>query len=144
MSRPTRDVVLMQTAEAWAQRSTCSRLSVGAVASRDGRILVQGYNGAPAGMAHCPDIGQPLFHSVEQCRAVHAELNMIAWAARNGVRLEGCEVHCTDSPCLNCARAMINSGVRRFTFKRLYRLVEGLDLMSAAGVEVIDFSGERW
>lgn len=132
--RSTRDEVLMGTAFAWAQRSTCSRLHVGAVVSRHGRILVQGYNGAPAGLPHCHHSSM----NPEPCTtSVHAELNAIAWAARSGVALEDAEIHCTDSPCVNCAMAVINSGVKRYSFVREYRIPDGVELMRAAGIEVV-------
>lgn len=158
MTRPSREQVLMETAFLWATRSTCSRLAVGAVIHRDGRILVQGYNGAPAGLPHCdhrcncgyfqmhrdalgPASGhtddchsQPKF-----CRAVHAEQNAIAWAARVGVRLEGSEMICTHQPCVACARSLINAGVEKVLFVEPYRLMDGLDLLHEAGIEVFRF-----
>lgn len=130
----------MRTAQLWAERSTCSRLQVGCVIHREGRILVQGYNGAPAGLPHCPDIGKPPHHEPENCRAVHAEQNAIAWAARTGVMLEGAELVCTHQPCLNCARLIINAGVGRVVYDAGYRLREGLDLLIEAGIPVFVFS----
>lgn len=129
--RPTRDEVLMETARIWAHRGTCNRLRVGAVFSRDGRILAQGYNGAPAGMDHCHhDDGEPCN------RAVHAEANGIAWAARNGVPLEGCEVHITNLPCPNCALLIINAGIKRVVWDEDYRVREGLHLLHEASIIV--------
>lgn len=154
MTRPSREQVLMETAFLWATRSTCSRLSVGAVIHRDGRILVQGYNGAPAGLPHCDHECRCGFLGGDSwledhatlcpagpsgCRAVHAEQNAIAWAARVGVRLEGSEMICTHQPCLACARSLINAGVERVLFVEPYRLMEGLDLLHEAGIEVIRF-----
>ena len=128
--RATRDYALMETASIWAQRSTCSRLAVGCVISRDGRILVQGYNGAPSGMDHC-------VHELDEpcTTAEHAERNAIAWAARNGVRLEGAEMHVTSSPCLACAMAVINSGIVRVRWKHQFRDKAGIELLTEAGID---------
>lgn len=148
LTRPSRDQVLMGSARIWAQRSTCSRLQVGAVFARDGRILVTGYNGAPAGLPHCDhtcnctlDGGHwghnPECNSVQPCtQAEHAERNGIAYAARHGVRLEGSYAYLTDSPCLACSMSLINAGVERVIYDREYRLTEGIQLLQQAGVVV--------
>ena len=106
MDRPTRDETTMYVAQAIAERGTCCRLRVGAVICRDGRILATGYNGAPAGMPHCEhEKGDDTPCEV----TVHAEANAIAFAARHGVRTEGAELHTTHSPCLTCAKLIINA-----------------------------------
>jgi dCMP deaminase len=165
----------MGVAELFAERSTCSRLHVGAVFSRDGRILVTGYNGAPKGLPHCDHVcvcsgeavevrvigrnaeGQTKVQMVDcisvdgrwhakDCTAItpcttaeHAERNAIAWAARHGVKLEGCEVHVTHMPCLPCAMALVNAGVQRVTFQHEYRIHDGVELLRAAGIEVLGY-----
>ena len=136
-SRPSRDETLMITARVWSHRGTCSRLQVGCVISKGGRILVQGYNGVPAGLPHCVHTDN------EPCtRAEHAERNAIAWAARNGVALKGAEMHITHMPCLACAMGVINAGIHKVTYEEPYRLLDGVDLLVEAGIEVrgwIDF-----
>lgn len=124
---------------------------------REGRILVQGYNGAPAGLPHCDhnctcgagNDAPSLQHTVpcnsmpEGCRAVHAEQNGIAWAARVGVKIEGSEIFCTHQPCLSCARSLINAGVEKVFFWQDYRLKDGLDLLIEARIAVerlVDYS----
>ena len=161
MNRPTREHVLMETAYLWAKRSTCSRLHVGCVIHRDGRILVQGYNGAPAGLKHCDHEctcwGNYLyFDNAKQAevhragctaalpctRAVHAEQNAISFAARWGVGLEGAELYCTHQPCLPCAQTVINAGISKVWFSEPYRLQDGLDLLIEVGIKVeriVDF-----
>lgn len=145
--RPTRDQILMGTAYLWAQRSTCSRLSVGCVFSLDGRILVQGYNGAPAGLPHCDhscNCVQPYPEGhLKSCRStkpctvsVHAEQNGISWAAREGVRLHGASMHVTHMPCLPCAMSTINAGISEVVYQEPYRLTDGVDLLTQAGVTV--------
>lgn len=149
--RPTRDEMLMDMAIIAARRSSCSRAQVGVVIARDGRVLVTGYNGAPAGMPHCDhtcDCGYPgsgglLFEgkhlsncaSLMPCRiAVHAEANAIAFAAKHGVRLEGGELFTTFSPCLPCAQLIINAGVVRVVHLTDYRDRSGLELLESAGI----------
>lgn len=131
-SRASRFETLMATAIIWGSRSTCDRLSVGCVISRGGRILVQGYNGAPAKMPHCPPN-----HAPEECLAVHAEQNAISWAAKEGVALDQSALYVTHSPCLNCARTIINSGISTVIYVEEYRITSGVDLLKQAGVEVI-------
>lgn len=137
MDRPSRDDVLMGTARQFARRSTCNRLNVGAVIARDGRVLVTGYNGAPAGMPHCD-------HHTEEgdgCQiAGHAEENAIAFAAKHGVSIDWAELFTTHAPCFRCARLIINAGIQRVVFDIPYRLTDGLDLLSAAGIKVYRFS----
>jgi dCMP deaminase len=133
--RPTRDQALMSTAFVWANRSTCSRRNVGAVVSRAGRILVQGYNGAPRGVDHCRhDDDNPCTISV------HAEANAIAFAAREGVSLLGTELHTTDEPCLNCAMLTLNAGISRVVYYHNYRLHQGLELLASSGIEIMRFN----
>ena len=158
--RPTREETLMKTAFLWSERSTCSRLSVGAVFSRDGRILTQGYNGAPAGLGHCnhecdcdqwgwvhPDNHHhKLCAEIQPCtRAVHAEQNGISFAARWGVGLEGSHLSVTHQPCISCAQSTINAGIVSVDYVHPYRLEAGLLLLGEAGIgvrQVIDFSSD--
>jgi dCMP deaminase len=138
--RPSRDLTLMRTAFVFAQRSTCSRAQVGAVFSMHGRILSTGYNGAPAGMPHCDhsaDANSP-FAGKDGCQiSVHAEANGIAWAARNGVALESSELHTTRVPCRACAQLIINAGVIRVVWYEEHRVMDGLELLMSASVEVL-------
>lgn len=135
MDRMSRDQMLMEIAEVVSNRGTCDRLQVGAVISRDGRPIVTGYNGAPAGLPHC-------FHApgeTEGCTwAEHAERNAIAFAARYGLALEGSELHCTHMPCLTCARTIINAGIVRVVYDEKYRKTEGVELLQRVGIEVVD------
>jgi dCMP deaminase len=133
-----------------ALRSTCSRLQVGAVAAHDGRILVTGYNGAPAGMPHCDhscdcgvDPAGDVFceKHLSDCASelpctvsVHAEANLIAYAARHGVILQGAELYTTHSPCLPCAQLIINAGFVKVHYTQEYRIVEPLKLLTDAGI----------
>lgn len=143
MDRITRDQMLMGVAQVVAQRGTCSRLKVGAVVSRDGRIISTGYNGAPSGLEHCRHIPGEVLEG--GCQNVeHAERNAVAFAARHGLALEGGELHVTHAPCLACARTIINSGLIRVTFETPYRLTDGVELIMQAGLEVVYYSLTKW
>lgn len=128
----------MAVAAIYSTRGTCGRLHVGAVASRDGRVLTTGYNGAPAGMPHCDhnegDIGCTV--------AVHAEANAIAFAAKYGVALHDAELHVTHMPCLKCAQLIVNAGISRVVFSQAYRDTSGVALLIEAGVTVDQLNKE--
>lgn len=144
--------MLMSMAQVVAKRGTCSRAQVGAVFARDGRVIVTGYNGAPAGMKHC-DHGEPGGDSSlgngrvsaggggAGCQiAEHAERNAIAFAARHGQALEGSELYCTHAPCLDCAKSIINAGVEIVRYIHPYRITAGVELLEQARIKVIAMS----
>lgn len=116
-------------------RGTCLRASVGAVISKDGRIISTGYVGSPRGLAHCTDVGCDTSTYSGCLRTVHAEANAIAFAARHGIATEGAELHCTHSPCGNCAKLIINAGIVRVVFDTMYRDETPLQLLEDADVE---------
>lgn len=120
-------------AAVFGTKSTCGRAHVGAIIVRKKRIISTGYNGAPSGMAHCRHGGDDL-----RCtRAVHAEANAIAWAARTGTPTDGATLYTTMSPCLDCAKLIIQSGVITVVFLHEYHNREGKDLLREAGIEII-------
>ncbi|WGH21047.1 deoxycytidylate deaminase [Gordonia phage Nibbles] len=130
MTRPDRESWLMDMAELVAQRSTCSRLHVGAIAVRGGQILSAGYNGAPSGLPHCVHTND------DPCReAVHAEVNVIASAAKYGVSLQGATIYVTHSPCTSCAGLLVNAGITELVYGTLFRDSHGLDILQRAGIE---------
>lgn len=145
--RPNRDDMLMDIASVAAKRSTCSRASVGAVISREGRPMSLGYNGAPAGMPHCdhscscqrplsPEGHSSWCKTSQPCLiSVHAEVNALAFAARHGVATEGAELHTTHAPCLSCAMLIVNSGIIRVRWEKDYRLSEGVNLLRNVGID---------
>jgi dCMP deaminase len=133
-SRISRQDAFMEIAEVYAKRSTCNRLHVGAVIGRDGRVISAGYAGAPSGLPHChPDT----CNVNEPCtRTVHAEAGAISYAARAGISTEGASLYCTHCPCLECAKLIINSGIKDVVYKTPYRKTEGLELLRSAGIAV--------
>ena len=133
MTRPTIDQTLMAVAQAWALRGTCSRLQVGAVLAQDDRTIASGYNGAPRGMVHCEH--EP--ESSERCTvAVHAETNVIGYAARAGARTEGGTLYVTHAPCEHCAPVVIAAGIGRVVFAEPYGSGAGSLRLANAGVAV--------
>ncbi len=110
--RPTWDDYFMGITYQVARRSTCDRARVGAVIVKDRRILTTGYNGAPAGLPHCDDVGH-LMVAGHCVRTLHAEQNAIIQAALHGVSVAGSTMYVTHQPCLNCAKMIINAGIRR-------------------------------
>jgi dCMP deaminase len=113
-----------------AERSTCTRAKVGAVIVRDKSILATGYNGAPSGMPHCLDVGcliyrtqTPSGETEENCwRTIHAEINAIAQAARNGAAIRDASVYITHSPCIHCLKTLVNTGIKNVYYEKPYKL----------------------
>lgn len=128
--RPSWDQYFMQITRQVADRSTCNRAKVGAVIVRDKSILATGYNGAPAGLPHCTDVGCLIYESktpsgeIEQnCfRTIHAEINAIAQAARNGSSIRDAHIYVTHTPCIHCFKVVINTGIKRVLYERPYKM----------------------
>lgn len=131
--RPSRAEVLLRVAEVIAARSTCDRAQVGAVIAKDGRIIATGYNGPPSGQRHCSNYICNL--SVSCQRSVHAEANAIAFAARHGISTLDATIYVMLSPCVDCARLIINAGIKSVIFREPYRDLQGLSMLNASGVE---------
>ncbi len=126
----------MQIAFTVAQRSTCDRAHVGAVLVRDRRILTTGYNGSPAGLPHCDDVGHLMIdgHCV---RTLHAEQNAIIQAALHGVSIQGATAYVTHQPCLTCAKMIINAGIRQVIYAGDYPDEASRTFMHDAGVALV-------
>lgn len=134
--RPDWDTYFMDVASAVATRSTCDRAHVGSVLVRDKRILTTGFNGSPAGLPHCDDIGHLIVdgHCV---RTTHAEANAIIQAALHGILTKDATCYVTHFPCLGCVKMLINAGISCIVYDAPYRLdSHALDFLSQAKVEV--------
>jgi len=125
----------MSIAELVAQRSTCLRRKVGAVIVKDKRILTTGYNGAPAGIKHCEEVGClrgkmgiASGERHELCRGVHAEQNAIIQSATFGVNISGAVIYTTHQPCFICTKMLINAHIAKIIYKKAYpdRLAIGM------------------
>jgi dCMP deaminase len=132
--------MLIQIALITSQRSTCERLQVGAVIAKDGRIISTGYAGAPSGLPHC---GPEVCDTNTPCtRTVHAEAGAISYAARMGIPTTSATLYCTHSPCIDCAKLIINSGIARVVYYNEYRKPDGILLLESAGIIVEKFYEE--
>jgi dCMP deaminase len=146
MNRPCLDRYFLNIAEVVGTRATCLRKHVGAVIVREKQILATGYNGAPAGMEHCLDLGCiriqeniPSGTRHEKCRAVHAEQNAIIQAAVHGVTIVGGTLYCTHQPCILCAKMIINAGLKRVVYENEYPDKEAIEFFKASGLEAVQF-----
>ena len=141
-NRPSWDNYFMEIAFTVAQRSTCDRAHVGAVLVRDRRILTTGYNGAPAGLSHCDDVGHLMVdgHCV---RTLHAEQNAIIQGALHGVSIQGSAAYVTHQPCLTCAKMLINAGVRRVVYAGNYPDENSRRFIEEAGVALVNLIRPR-
>jgi dCMP deaminase len=118
-SRPGWDEYFMEIARTVATRATCPRASVGAVLTRERRILTTGYNGAPRGVSHCSEAGC-LVVDGHCLRATHAEANAIVQGALHGVSLQGATAYCTHQPCAGCSKLLISAGIVRIVYADAY------------------------
>jgi len=136
--RPSWDDYFMDITFQVAKRSTCDRARVGAVIVKDKRILTTGYNGSPAGLAHCDEVGHLMVggHCV---RTLHAEQNAIIQAALHGVSVAGGTIYVTHQPCLTCAKMIINAGLRRVIYAGVYPDANAVAFLKEAGVELVAF-----
>ena len=150
MSKPSFDSIYMNLATDLAQRSHCVKAQVGAVLTKDTRIISIGYNGPPAGTHNCdeefPEVGCPRDSKNSCSLALHAEENAILYAVKNGATLEGTTLYLTLSPCLSCARLIFSSGIKKVWFKNSYAEYkglptdEGVDFLNKFGVETLKFA----
>ena len=122
----------LEMAAVWARNSYCKRRQVGALLVKDKMIISDGYNGTPSGFENiCEDE-----NGVTKPYVLHAEANAISKVAKSGNSSEGATLYVTASPCLECAKLIIQAGIRRVVYKDEYRLTDGIDLLRKAGVDV--------
>ena len=127
------DVRYLKMARIWAENSYCVRRQVGALIVKDKMIISDGYNGTPSGFENvCEDeMGKTKPY------VLHAEANAITKVAKSANNCEGATLYITASPCIECAKLIIQSGIRRVVYSETYRLTDGIDLLKRAGVEVV-------
>jgi len=135
-SRVSWDDYFLAIAAQVATRATCDRKHVGAVVVRDRTILSTGYNGSIRGMPHCDEVGHMLVdgHCV---RTIHAEVNALAQAARNGVAIEDASIYTTASPCWACFKMIANAGIRRIVYREFYRDDRIFDVARTLGMDLV-------
>ena len=147
LEKPSFDLIFMKLATDLAARSHCVKAQVGAVLTKDTRIISIGYNGPPAGTHNCdeewPETGCPRDSKNSCSLALHAEENAILYAVKNGSTLEGSTLYLTLSPCIACARIIYSSGIKKVWFKASYAEYkglpadEGVDFLNKFGVECL-------
>lgn len=122
----------IQMAAVWAKNSYCKRRQVGALLVKDRMIISDGYNGTPSGFENiCEDE-----NGITKPYVLHAEANAITKVAKSGNNSKGATLYVTASPCLECAKLIIQSGISRVVYRDEYRLTDGVDLLRKAGIEV--------
>lgn len=129
----------MEAAHTYAKLSWAKRLKVGAILIKNDRIISIGYNGMPSGSSNiCEDVviegGFPEYTTKPE--VIHAEMNAIAFAARNGIMTEGCSMITTHSPCFNCSKLLIQSGVKEIYYEKEYRKIGALKFLKDNNVKV--------
>ena len=126
------DTKYLRMARIWASNSYCKRRQVGALLVRDGMIISDGYNGTPSGFENvCEDE-----NGVTKPYVLHAEANAITKVARSGNSASGATLYVTASPCMECSKLIIQSGISRVVYSEEYRLDDGIRLLRRAGIEV--------
>lgn len=126
------DQSYLDMAAIWARNSYCKRRQVGALIVKDRMIISDGYNGTPSGFENvCEDES-----GATKPYVLHAEANAISKVAKSGNSSDGSTLYVTASPCLECAKLIIQAGIRRVVYRDEYRLTDGVDLLRRAGIEV--------
>ena len=142
ITRPNIDEYFLKIASVVSERATCQRHHMGAVAAKDKHILATGYNGAPAGLPDCLELGClrnelkiPSGTRHEICRGIHAEQNVIIQASLHGVSIQGATIYCTHTPCILCAKMLVNAKIARFVSFGKYADDEFIQLFKEAGID---------
>ena len=129
----------LRMASIWSENSYCKRRQVGALIVKNKMIISDGYNGTPSGFENvCEDENNVTYPYV-----LHAEANAITKIARSNNNSEGATLYVTDSPCIECAKLIIQAGIKRVVYSRQYRLDDGLQLLKKAGIEVVYLNIEQ-
>jgi dCMP deaminase len=149
MTRPSFDDIYMDLATTLAKRSHCVKAQVGAVLTKDTRIVSLGYNGPPSGTHNCdkewPQEGCPRDSKGSCSLALHAEQNAILYAAKNKMDMQGSTLYVTLSPCIACARVIFTTGIKKVFYKDSYAAFkglpsdEGVEFLRKFGVEVVRY-----
>ncbi len=127
-----RDGLYMRMARTWAENSYCQRRRVGALLVKDRMIISDGYNGTPIGFENCCEDG----NNVSKPYVLHAEANAITKVARSNNSSEGATMYVTASPCMECAKLIIQAGITRVVYGEEYRIMDGINLLRRAGIQV--------
>ncbi len=153
MKKPSFDDIYMDLATSLALRSHCVKAQVGAVLTKDSRVISLGYNGPPAGTHNCdeqwPVEGCPRDSKGSCSLALHAEQNAILYASKNNVEISGSTLYVTLSPCISCARVIFTTGIKRVIYLNSYadykglKSDEGVDFLLKFGVDVVHYVSSK-
>jgi len=149
-ARPSWDQYFLTITRQVAERSTCLRAKVGAVIVRDRSILATGYNGSPAGLPHCTEAGCLIYESKNpdgeielNCfRTIHAEINAITQAARNGAAIRDADIYVTHTPCIHCLKVLINTDIRTIFYSQPYKLETVAELLKYSRIRIVQVPPE--
>lgn len=123
----------IEMAEIWAENSYCIRKKVGALIVKDKMIISDGYNGTPSGFENiCEEE-----NGTTKQYVLHAEANAITKVAKSSNNCDNATLYVTTSPCLECSKLIVQSGIKKVVFKELYRITDGLEILKRAGIEVV-------
>lgn len=128
---------LMETAIVWSKCSNCTRTKVGCVIAKDGRIVSIGYNGTPSG--YYDNTGEVLSKAgnIEtKPIVIHSEINALMFAAKYGISTNDCTMYITLSPCIECSKAIIQSGIKEVVYKDQYRDTAGIEFLKENNIKV--------
>ncbi|MBR5638644.1 MAG: dCMP deaminase family protein [Muribaculaceae bacterium] len=126
----------LRMAQIWAENSYCKRRQVGAIIVKDKMIISDGYNGTPVGFENvCEDDNDHTKPYV-----LHAEANAITKVAQSNNSSNGATLYVTSSPCIECAKLIIQAGIKRVVFNEIYRLTDGIELMKRAGIDCVQIN----
>lgn len=127
------DYRYLRMARIWSENSYCKRRQVGALVVKDKMIISDGYNGTPSGFENvCEDD-----NNITKPYVLHAEANAITKLARSGNNSDGSTLYVTASPCIECAKLIIQAGIKRVVYGEKYRLSDGIDLLKRANIETV-------
>ena len=127
------DCRYLRMAKIWAENSYCRRRQVGAIIVKESMIISDGFNGTPSGFENiCEDES-----GTTEAYVLHAEANAITKVSRSNNSSEGATLYVTASPCIECAKLIIQSGIKRVVFDEMYRLCDGINLLKRAGIETV-------
>ena len=133
------DMRYIRMAKIWAENSYCERRKVGALIVKDKMIISDGYNGTPSGFENiCEDE-----NNVTKLYVLHAEANAITKIARSNNSSDGATMYVTDAPCIECAKLIIQAGIKRLVYSKEYRVEDGINLLKRAGIEVIYLNPDK-
>lgn len=133
------DMRYLRMARIWAENSYCQRRQVGALVVKNKMIISDGYNGTPSGFENvCEDDD-----NITKPYVLHAEANAITKLARSSNNSDGATLYVTDAPCIECAKLIIQAGIKRVVFAKQYRLHDGIDLLERANIQVIHLNPDE-